>query len=246
MKAAPQPQAPAAEGKSPKLALSLPAQGELPRTMHKGSRVDLVCEAITQAIRDGKLRPGDRLREVDVAESLAVSRTPVREALKHLEALGLVVPSVGGMKVRVLSPQQVNELYTAWAELEGVAARQAALNARPADIALMRSICEQWSPDLTPERLGVLNHRLHQAIYAASSNTFLQRALDGVENAVALLGLQTYIEQQRRADAGAEHRSIVEAIARRDADKAAAAASAHIEQAEKVRYLAVGQGSSVL
>lgn len=237
---------PATTAKTSKLPLALPTAGDVPRAMHKGTRVDLVCEAITQAIRDGKLRPGDRLREIDIAESLAVSRTPVREALKHLEALGLVVPSVGGMKVRALSAQQVNELYTAWAELEGVAARQAALNARPADIAVMRGICDQWSPDLTPERLGVLNHRLHQAIYAASSNTFLQRALDGVEHAVALLGLQTYIEQQRRAEAGAEHRAIVDAIARRDADTAAAAASSHIEQAEKVRFLAAGQGSSVL
>jgi len=212
-------------------------------TVHKGSRVHRVCEAITQAIRDGKLRPGDRLREVELAQTLAVSRTPVREALKRLEAMGLVVQAVDGMRVLALSARQVNELYTAWAELEGVAARQAALNARPADIALMRSICEQWSPDLTVERLGVLNHRLHQAIYAASANTFLQRALDGVENAVALLGLQTYVGQERREQAGAEHFEIVNAIARRDADRAAAVASRHIEQAEKVRYLTAGKES---
>lgn len=226
---------------SPRLAPSLPFDGESLRPLRKGARVGAVCEAITQAIRSGKLQPGERLPEVEIADALGVSRTPVREALKRLEALGLIVPTSDGMKVRELSAQEVNELYTAWAELEGVAARQAALNARPADIELMRSICDQWTPALSPERLGVLNHRLHQAIYSASCNTFLQRALNEVENAVALLGLQTYVEQQRREQAGAEHREIVDAIARRDVEAAAAAASTHIEQAEKVRYLAVGR-----
>nr|WP_255429564.1 GntR family transcriptional regulator [Ramlibacter albus] len=209
--------------------------------MRKGSRVGIVCETITNAIREGKLRPGERLREHELAEWLGVSRTPIREALKRLEVQGLVNPAADGMMVTTLSPQQVTELYTAWAELEGVAARQAALHARPADIRLMRSICEQWSPDLTPERLGTLNHRLHQAIYAASCNTFLQRSLEGIENAVALLGVQTYTYAQRREVAGAEHLAIVDAIARRDAEAASAAASSHIEQAEKIRFLVVGQ-----
>ncbi|MEJ7931229.1 GntR family transcriptional regulator [Ramlibacter sp. AN1015] len=201
----------------------------------------VVCDAITSAIRDGKLRPGDRLREHELAERLGVSRTPVREALKRLEVQGLVTPAGDGMTVTTLSPQQVTELYTAWAELEGVAAGQAALHARPADIQMMRSICEQWRPDLTPERLGTLNHRLHQAIYAASCNMFLQRSLDAIENAVALLGLQTYTYAQRREVAGAEHMAIVDAIARRDPAAAAAAARSHIVEAEKIRFLVVGQ-----
>ena len=213
----------------------------IPRPLRKGSRVAIVCEAITNAIREGKLKPGDRLREYELAEWLGVSRTPVREALNRLEVQGLVHAAADGMMVTTLSGQQITELYTAWAELEGVAARQAALNARPADVRLMQGICEQWSADLTPERLGTLNHRLHQAIYAASYNIFLQRSLDGIENAVALLGLQTYMDAQRRAEAGAEHIAIVDAIARRDAGAAAAAASAHIEQAEKIRFLLVGQ-----
>jgi DNA-binding GntR family transcriptional regulator len=214
---------------------------EVPQPLRKGSRVGVVCEAITAAIRDGKLRSGHRLREHEIADWLGVSRTPVREALKRLEVQGLATPAADGMIVTTLSPQQVTELYTAWAELEGVAARQAALNAQPSDIRVMRGICEQWSPDLTPERLGTLNHRLHQAIYAASRNTFLQRSLDGIENAVALLGLQTYTYAQRREVAGAEHLAIVDAISRGDAPAAAAAATSHIEEAEKVRFFLVGR-----
>ena len=211
------------------------------RPLRKGSRVGLVCEAITSAIRDSRLRAGDRLREQDLAAWLGVSRTPVREALKRLEAQGLVHASGDGMTVTRLTPSQVSELYTAWAELEAVAARQAALNARPSDVRLMRSICEQWSADLTPERLGTLNHRLHQVIYTASYNSFLHRALDVIENSVALLGLQTYVDAERRQQAGREHLVLVEAIARRDPQAAAAAALHHIEEAEKVRLALIGQ-----
>lgn len=218
----------------------LPDDADADRPLRKGSRVGLVCEAITAAIRDSRLRAGDRLRETDLAEWLGVSRTPVREALKRLEAQGLVHVSGDGMTVTRLTASQVNELYTAWAELEAVAARQAALNARPSDVRLMRSICEQWSADLTPERLGTLNHRLHQAIYTASYNSFLHRSLDIIENSVALLGLQTYLDSERREQAGREHMVLVDAIARRDPQAAAAAAMRHIEEAEKVRLLVLG------
>lgn len=220
----------------------LPSEGE-GGSLRKGSRVGLVCEAITSAIRDSRLRAGDRLREQDLAEWLGVSRTPVREALTRLQTQGLVHVSGDGMTVTRLTPAQVTELYTAWAEMEAVAARQAALNARPTDVRLMQSICEQWNPEYTPERLGTLNHRLHQAIYTASYNTFLHRALDVIENSVALLGLQTYIDFQRRQQAGLEHKQLVAAIARRDPQAAAAAALHHIEEAEKVRLLLIGQTS---
>jgi DNA-binding GntR family transcriptional regulator len=222
----------------------LPDDADGGRPLRKGSRVGLICEAITSAVRDSRLRAGDRLREQDLAEWLGVSRTPVREALKRLEAQGIVHASGDGMTVTRLSPSQVSELYTAWAELEAVAARQAALNARPSDVRLMRSICEQWTADLTPERLGTLNHRLHQAIYTASYNSFLHRALDVIENSVALLGLQTYEDAERRRHAGHEHMVLVEAIARRDPQAAAAAALHHIEEAEKVRLFLLGQPSS--
>jgi DNA-binding GntR family transcriptional regulator len=218
---------------------------ETAQALRKGARGSHVFEAIKTAIRDGQLRPGQRLRENELAERLGVSRTPVREALKTLVAHGLVSTSPDGLMVRTLSPQEITELYTAWAELEGVAARQAALNARPTDIRLMRSICDRWDPDFTAERLGSINHSLHQAIYSASYNSFLHRALDAIDNSVALLGLQTYTDAGRRASAGAEHLAIVAAIERRDAQGAADAAAGHIEQSEKVRFLLVGQRPSL-
>lgn len=230
----------------PRLAPPLAMMTAGAEALRKGVRGNLVFEAIKTAIRDGQLRPGQRLRENDLAEWLSVSRTPVREALKTLVAQGLVSSTHEGLVVRTLSAQEITELYTAWAELEGVAARQAALNARPPDIRLMRSLCDSWNPAYAPERLGSINHRLHQAIYTASCNSFLHRALDAIDNSVALLGLRTYTDVQRRAEAGAEHLAIVQAIERREPEAAAAAAAGHIEQSEKVRFLLVGQNAALI
>ena len=81
-------------------------------------------------IRGGKLMPGDRLRETEIADRLNVSRTPVREALKRLESEGLVVFSQPrGMTVAELAPGQVLELYAMREVLEGAAARFAAEHA---------------------------------------------------------------------------------------------------------------------
>ncbi|MDO8300810.1 GntR family transcriptional regulator [Lacisediminimonas sp.] len=201
-----------------------------------GARADLVREAIKTGIREGRLRAGQRLREADLAEWLGVSRTPVREALKTLEAQGLVA-TVGreGLVIASLSARDVAELYTVWADMEALAARYAAENARPSDIKLMLAICDKWDEKLDAAELGRLNHQLHQAIYDAAHNAFLHRALDAIDDSLALLGLHTYSVPARRAEAGLEHRAIVEAIARHDPQQAANAALTHIQTSEKLR-----------
>jgi DNA-binding GntR family transcriptional regulator len=207
----------------------------------QGARGALVCDAIRSAIRNGQITSGQRLRETELANWLGVSRTPVREALKTLEAQRLVTAAGDGMVVRTLSAREVAELYTAWSELERVAARHAAMNASAADVKIMQVICEQWDARLSPVELGSINHRLHQAIYGAAHNAFLHRALDAIDDSLALLGLHTYSVAQRREQAGTEHHEIVDAIARRDPEAAAAAAARHIEHAEKIRLGLIAQ-----
>ena len=227
---------------SEQLATPLGDQVELGRRNRRAARGNFVCEMIQNAIREGKLRSGQRLREADLAEWLGVSRTPVREALKMLEVQGLVSSASGdGLIIATLTQQEVSELYTAWSEMERIAARHAALHARPANIKIMQGICDQWSEDLSAIELGRLNHKLHQAIYTASHNIFLHRALNAIDNSLALLGLHTYSIPERRAEAGAEHLAIVNAIAQRDPEAAAAAAFRHIETSEKLRFSLIGQ-----
>src|SRR5215213_2198226 len=88
------------------------------------SRADFVYESLRDAISDGRIAVGERVREEEVARSLGVSRTPVREALRRLQIRGLLVIFAGrGLVVAKLSQQQIVELYAMREILEGSAAR---------------------------------------------------------------------------------------------------------------------------
>src|SRR5690242_713975 len=91
------------------------------------SRAEFAYRRLQASIRSGELRPGQRMRESELANLLNVSRTPIREAIRRLSSEGLVVlgPS-RGMMVAELDKQQVRELYSLRATVEGAAARLAA------------------------------------------------------------------------------------------------------------------------
>src|SRR4249920_540024 len=108
-----------------------------PSGSHPRSRADFVYESLRDAISDGRIAAGERVREEEVARNLGVSRTPVREALQRLQQRGLLEIGAGrGLLVASLSQQQVIELYAMRQILEGSAARFAATHATPAEIAL--------------------------------------------------------------------------------------------------------------
>lgn len=198
--------------------------------------VDQVYVAIRDAIRERSLVPGQRLVERDLAEWLKVSRTPVREALRLLEAHGLASTLAGaGLVVTSLSRSEVSELYFAWEELEAITARRAAEVAMDSEIAALKQLQSQWDPNGDAAMLSELNKRFHVAIRYAAHNEFLSRALRTVHDSVSLLGLSTYSLPGRSAEIGREHQAIVDAVARRDPDGADAAARLHIQRNGQVR-----------
>lgn len=195
-----------------------------------------VYGAIKSAIRDGTLKAGHRLREREVADWLGVSRTPVREAFKMLRVQGVV--SAGpwdGMVITTLSRDAIEELYNIWADLESIAARYAANNACTEDIKRLRDLCNQWDKNLSPGELGILNHQFHEAFHAAARNRYLTRALEAIDDSLALLGMNTYTIPGRPEEAGREHLAIVRAVAKRDPDAAFRAAQKHIRRAAQLR-----------
>jgi DNA-binding GntR family transcriptional regulator len=106
-------------------------------------------ELIREAILDGRLGPGRRLKEEELARELGISRTPVREALLLLQAEGLVdaAPNRGAM-VREHTADDLDDLYQLRALLEGSAARRATARIGPGDLALLRESCDRF------DRLG--------------------------------------------------------------------------------------------
>ena len=142
--------------------------------------------AIQTDIFTGALRPGDRLDENALAQRFEVSRTPIREALRSLIDGGLLeaLPRRGAY-VRRLSASEVIEMFAVAAELEGMAGRLAANVATVEQAALIGRACRacrEAADRADPVAYGDLNERFHEAIHAASGNSYLMQQLKIVED----------------------------------------------------------------
>ncbi len=213
----------------------VPVDAEVLRTR---SRADFVYESLRDAISDGRIAAGERVREEEVAGNLGVSRTPVREALQRLQQRGLLVLGAGrGLVVAELSQHQVLQLYAMREILEGSAARFAAQHATGGDIAILyRLQRELANAPADASMLVTLNRRFHQAIYEAAHNQYLIQTLNILHDSLALLHNSTFRVPSRRSDSDEEHHRIVAAIERRDPNAAEDAARAHIKAAQRTRF----------
>ena len=202
------------------------------------SRADFVFESLRDAIADGRIAAGERVREIEIAQNLGVSRTPVREALQRLHQRGLLVFGAGrGLVVAGLSQHQVLQLFAMREILEGSAARFAAQHATETDIVILYRLQRELA-NAAPDAgvLVALNRRFHQAIYEAAHNQYLQQTLNMLHDSLALFHNTTFRMQVRRADSDEEHRRIVGAIEQRDPGAAEEAAREHIRQAQSTRF----------
>lgn len=191
-------------------------------------------------IRAGRLGPGDRLREIELADRLGVSRTPVREAIRQLEADGLVVhlPRQGAA-IRYLDYAEIIELYEMRTVLEGTVARLAARAASDVEINELSVINSELSKATSDEGALELNRLFHSALLDAAKNRFLNSSMRILRNSLMILGPAASVESNRFDRAIAEHQSIIEALQAREGDRAEVCMRAHIEagQAARLRTL---------
>jgi DNA-binding GntR family transcriptional regulator len=192
---------------------------------------------IRKAIQDGQLKPGERLREIELAKQIGLSRTPIREALSRLEAEGLVAHDpTRGVVVAELDYSMVTELYYMREVLEGTAARLAAQHASDVEISILDDLCEQYEAALNDgAALALSNRRFHETLYRCSHNRYLLNMVTVLHDALSLLGGTTLGNPERAAETLREHRAVVAAIHARDAESAEQALRAHIRSAQKVR-----------
>lgn len=217
------------------------AQTEKADPMTQKSSGEAAYDAVVDAIRCGEFLPSARLREEDVAARLKLSRTPVREALRRLEAEGIVEhrPRMGAV-VRQLSHSEVVELYEMRLVLERTAAEMAAQHGSAAEFdtleALNRQIAEERD---NPARAAAINQEFHRGLYLACRNRFLEDAARGLNNALLLLGPTTFTDAARIDVVVGQHGAIVEALRARDAEAAGAAAADHLETSLRHRLKAL-------
>jgi len=203
----------------------------------KGSRGVRAYERLREAIATGRLKPGARVLESELATLLDMSRTPIREAIATLESDGLV--SIDGARGRVVTKldyQSVMELYAVREVLESTAAGLAARNAADMEIVALRDMLELEEQILDDAgKLADHNRRFHEAIYYCSHNRYLLKMLQYIQTGMLLLGPVTRTGNDRRDTALLEHRGIVDAIEARDPAAAEAAIRQHVRSAQQAR-----------
>ena len=185
----------------------------------------------------GDLKPGQKMREVELAESLGVSRTPVREALHRLKSDGLLTqePNKGAM-VRQLDYQSISELYKIREVLEGTAAALAAQHMSEVELKALYDLLDlQDAAKEDVAEAARLNKLFHKTLSQSARNRYLLDMIAGLDLSMALLGRSTLGLATRRSEAISEHRDILDAIARRDRDAAEEAARSHIRSAHAAR-----------
>ena len=191
---------------------------------------------LLEEIRSGLLGPGARLREVDLAERFGISRTPVREAIRQLEADGLVVHIARqGATIRSLDYAEVMELYEMRAVLEGTAARMAARAASEIEIGELEALNAELAQASDARAAFDLNRQFHLTLLDAAKNRYLVKSMNALQKTLMILGPTTLIEPERAELAVVEHARVLAALRNRDGAAAEVEMRAHIEAAHRVR-----------
>lgn len=202
-----------------------------------GLRGEHVYRRLRDAIQHGEFKSGERLMELEVAEWLKVSRTPVRDAMRRLEAEGMLEHEPHtGLVVARLDRQAVMELYVMRETLEGTAARLCARHASDMELQELADLVER-ERGLAGNyaELARHNRRFHEAIHRGAHNRYLEKSLAAVNDSMGLLGTPLMLLPHRAENAAAEHARIVEAIMRRDPEAAEDAARQHVRAAQRER-----------
>ncbi len=191
-------------------------------------------ELIRTAIVDGRLAPGQRLKEEELARELGISRTPIREALLVLQAEGLVDAAPNrGATVRAHTAKDLDDLYQLRALLEGFAARRAATRLTEEGLAGLQASCERFdrlggddAREIVRENMGFHNTILE----AAASTRLVEMARKTIELPLVYKSYIWYSPAQQRISAHYHHQ-ITRALAARDGERAEMIMKEHIFEA---------------
>jgi len=190
-------------------------------------------------IRTGEIASGRLVLEADLVRRLGMSRTPVREALRRLEAEGYLRPTSGrGYVVVELSHEDLFNVYRVRGALEGLAAEHAAARATSEDLVRLDGLYDRMSDAANrsdDEALTRLNSEFHSAIADVSGNTYLKSMLEDIHEVFERFRPNAVAQPVRRSDAHSEHGQLIRALRIGDQQLARALAEAHVRRALELR-----------
>jgi len=205
--------------------------------------VERALETLREEILRGALSAGDRLAEVELAERLGVSRTPVREALSRLSAEGLVELAPNrGARVATWTVDELEGVFALRSLLEPQLTALAVPHATAADVAELDELATRMTElgDSDLDALVPLNRAFHDRLVALAAAPALAGALAAaVHSPLVARNFHAYDEVSLRRSM-AHHTEIVAALRARDPEWARAVMTAHIHNARAVMVPAVG------
>jgi len=223
--------------------MKLVSNSAAPQSLHEE-----VADTLRERIFAGELAPGSFVDEIALCESLKISRTPLREALKVLTAEGLVRHEPRrGCFVNEVTEKDLDEIFPVIALLEGRSAWEAARNASDADLLALEALHDKLNKHARARRITdyyAANHAIHEAIIVLANNRWLAQVTDDLRKILRLARLQQLHAPGRLEQSLSEHMAVFAALKARDSEGAEAAMRTHLtRQREALRELARNQAS---
>ncbi|WP_375169632.1 GntR family transcriptional regulator [Marinobacter sp.] len=199
----------------------------------KGTVVESIVQSLADDIVSGELSPGTKLDARAMADRFGVSRTPIRETFGHLAAMGLVTHRPNrGVVVATLSPEALNDLYEAMAELEASLARLAALrmnSEQREELARLHKESIHLVRDGTSDDYDRFNQTFHSLIFESARSAQLQQLAETTRTRLAPFRRAQFRLNNRLSKSWEEHDAIVRAILAGEADDVARLMRAHVQ-----------------
>lgn len=188
-------------------------------------------EAILRMILDGELEPGQRVTEGALAESLGVSPTPVREAMRKLEHDGLLESKGSTMRVLALTSQDIEQLYVAREALEVTAIKAAITQLDTSDFEALHMLLTRAEAAATQRDFLVLvraNTAFHDRLLEASGNPWLKSAIGFVRRPLLFARIQITLDEDELNRLLHDHREILKTLEAGDPEQAVTVMRRHM------------------
>ena len=203
---------------------------------------DHVIEHVCTLLRQGLLKPGDKVYEAHLALDLGVSRAPVREAMRHLVGEGLLEyrPQIGSF-VADLSPQEIIDSYVTRGLLEGFAIAESAVTLPAAQMRELEQLCDLMEKSAASGDDACLidaGARYHRLLYSRSSNRQLLKHIEQLSNKLHLLFYRHWARFYTPDEIRARHLDLLETVG--------GGSKSLIESAFRQHYLETGRKVAAL
>lgn len=194
-----------------------------------------VAERLRLAIATGHFPAGARLIERELCEMMGVSRTSLREALRELQADGLITLQPNkGLSVSVVTPETARSIYETRAVLEGLAARLFARNATPAQMQALRDSVDRLAEvyeNFSAERFIAVKTAFYDILLDGAGNEVAAEMLRRIHTRVSQLRVVSLSSAERARQSIRELREFLDALEARDEDRSWTICVAHVEAA---------------